>query len=245
MLAGYAYAHLAVFTVIIAVAYFVRGVAGFGSGLIAIPLLLLYKLPLLSAVPMVVLLDYLASAGQGVKNRAEIRWREVAYLLPFSLLGVGLAVYLFTAVEAAALTGALAVFIVVYGAYTVLVNSPPRGGSRAWAGPAGAFGGLIGTLFGTGGPFYVAYLHARGLEKSAFRATFACIFLLDGASRLGAYIWSGFYNYDSMLLIGLMLPVMALSLYAGGHVHVRISQTGFKRTIGLLLVVSGAVLSLK
>lgn len=242
MLAGYAYSHLLAFAAIIAIAYFVRGIAGFGSGLIAIPLLLLYKLPLLTVVPMVVLLDYLASTSHGLKNRAGINWREVGLLLPFALLGVAVAIYLFRALDMAVLIRTLALFIVAYGVYTLLVSSPPRHGSPVWALPAGGLAGVVGTLFGTGGPFYVVYLHARGLDKGAFRATFACVFLLDSMSRLGAYVWSGFYNYDSMALIGLMLPVMGLSLYLGGHVHLRISQAAFKRIIGLLLIVSGALL---
>jgi uncharacterized membrane protein YfcA len=45
-------------------AYLVRGIAGFGSGLIAIPLLALF-LPLTLAVPLVVFLDYVASASHG------------------------------------------------------------------------------------------------------------------------------------------------------------------------------------
>ncbi len=65
---------------VLSVAYFVRGIAGFGSGLIAIPLLLMW-FPLLVAVPLVVALDYLASASQGIKDRQAIRWREIWPLL--------------------------------------------------------------------------------------------------------------------------------------------------------------------
>ena len=46
---------------VILVAYLVRGICGFGSGLIAIPVLSL-MFPLKVAVPLVVMLDYLASS---------------------------------------------------------------------------------------------------------------------------------------------------------------------------------------
>jgi len=49
---------------------------------------------------------------------------------------------------------------------------------------AGCLGGLLGTLFGTGGPFYAINLNLRGLARSAFRATFALNFLIDGGVRL-------------------------------------------------------------
>ena len=44
------------------VAYLVRGIAGFGSGLIAVPLLTLFS-PITVVVPVVVSLDYIGSAS--------------------------------------------------------------------------------------------------------------------------------------------------------------------------------------
>ncbi len=52
-------------------AYLVRGIAGFGSGLIAVPLLSLF-FPVTQVVPLVVFLDYIGSASQGLKNRERI-----------------------------------------------------------------------------------------------------------------------------------------------------------------------------
>lgn len=54
------------------------------------------------------------------------------------------------------------------------------------AAPCGFAGGLLGALFGTGGPLYVIYLGLRELGKGAFRATFALNFLFGGAIRLAA-----------------------------------------------------------
>ena len=203
---------------VILTAYFVRGLSGFGSGLIAIPLLALL-LPLKLVVPLVVTLDYLGSASQGIHNRARIRWRDILPLLPFSLIGVILALYLFQRVDPLLLSRSLGVFIILFALYTLAALNPPRSQSVWWAVPAGTLGGLVGTLFGTGGPFYVIYLKLRDLDKTAFRATFATIFLLDGAARLTGYASGGFFDLDLLTLLALALPVMAVGLYLGGHVH--------------------------
>ena len=50
---------------VVLLAYWVRGMAGFGSGLIAVPLLTLMW-PVTLVVPVVVALDYLGSATQGI-----------------------------------------------------------------------------------------------------------------------------------------------------------------------------------
>jgi uncharacterized membrane protein YfcA len=231
------------FTVIVA-AYVVRGIVGFGSGLIAIPLLVI-NLPLALVVPLVVTLDYIASASQGLKNREHINWREIFPLLPFTILGVGLALYLLKTVDAKLLMRSLGVFILLYALYNLLIKRPPHNYSRRWAAPAGALGGLVGTLFGTGGPFYVIYLQLRSLEKSQFRATFAAIFLLDGTYRIGGYFLTGFFNVNLLLLLAVTLPVMAVSIYLGGRIHTTVSQETFKRGISLLLLASGAALLLK
>ncbi|MEO5342882.1 MAG: sulfite exporter TauE/SafE family protein [Gammaproteobacteria bacterium SHHR-1] len=229
---------------IVALAYFVRGITGFGSGLIAIPLLAL-MLPLPLVVPLIGLLDYIASAAHGVKHREAIVWRELLPLLPFTLIGVGLALYLFKTLDAVLLSRVLGGFVLLYALYSLLGREPSGQGSRLWSPLAGGLGGLVGTLFGTGGPFYVIYLHFRGLHKSAFRATIATIFLLDGASRIIGYSLSGLYNRDSLLGVLIGLPLMLLTLWLGGRVHVNLSQQTFRKAIGILLIGAGLALILR
>ena len=229
---------------ILVAAYLVRGIAGFGSGLIAIPLLAQF-LPLVVVVPMIGLLDYIASSGHGLKHRQAIAWREILPLLPFTLLGVGTALYLFYTIDGELLRKALGVFVMLYALYT-LAGLMPRGqGRRLWAAPAGAFGGLIGTLFGTGGPFYVIYLHLRQLDKTAFRATVAMIFLIDGSSRILGYFATGLYSAQTIILVALALPIMVLAMYLGGRIHTNLTQQAFQRGIGVLLIGSGLALLLR
>jgi uncharacterized membrane protein YfcA len=55
-------------------AYFIRGITGFGSGLIAVPLLALI-LPLQTVVPLVLVLDLCASLIMSHRARAHVcRW---------------------------------------------------------------------------------------------------------------------------------------------------------------------------
>lgn len=229
---------------VLLVAYFVRGLAGFGSGLIAIPLLAL-SMPLTLVVPLVVFLDYLASASHGLSDRAQIRWREILPLLPFTAVGVALGLYLFQAVDTVMLAHALGIFIIGYAAYTLFFKDSDRPVSRRWSAPAGFLGGLTGTLFGTGGPFYVLYLKHRALPKSEFRATFATIFLIDGAGRLGGYLSGGFFDREWLQLAMFAVPLMAVGLFVGGRVHTTIDQRTFQVAVGALLIVSGASLLLR
>ncbi|MDA3971214.1 MAG: hypothetical protein PF442_07665 [Desulfobulbaceae bacterium] len=57
-------------------AYLVRGIAGFGSALIAVPLLTL-KLEFIVVVPVIAVLDYLASVRQGLKDRHSVSFPDL------------------------------------------------------------------------------------------------------------------------------------------------------------------------
>lgn len=222
---------------VIFVAYFVRGIAGFGSGLVAIPLLLLVH-PLSVVVPVVIVLDFLGSLAQGLKNREKIRWSEIAPLLPFTLIGCGTALLLFKTADIGNLTTALAVFIIVFAIYQLL-PLPVLKGSKLWSIPAGLLGGLVGTLFGTGGPFYMIYLSVRGLDKLELRSSFAAYFFVDGTIRLAGFALIGLLNTDVFMFLLKCLPVAAVALFFGGKAHVTISNQTFKFFISLILVYSG------
>jgi uncharacterized membrane protein YfcA len=224
-------------------AYIVRGIAGFGSALIAIPLLT-QVLPLTIVVPMVVLLDGLGSISQSLKNRAHIQWRELLPLLPFTITGVLMALFLLKSLDPVLLSRTLGAFVLCYGAYQLL-PLPTIRVTRLSALPYGTLGGLIGTMFGTGGPFYIIYLSMRGLDKVTMRASFAAWFIIDSSMRLTGYASFGILSVDTILKAGMALPFAALGLYIGGRIHTDISQDTFKRVISTLLLFSGCALILK
>lgn len=229
--------------VILFVAYIVRGIAGFGSGLIAVPLLALF-FPLQMVVPIVVLLDYVGSVGQGFRNRKLVAWRDQLPLIPFTLIGVAVGLSLLQSLSSAILAQALGVFIMAYAIYQLL-PLPVLRGSRLFAIPAGALGGAIGTVFGTGGAFYIIYMGLRGLDKSALRATFAINFIIDGGIRLAGYAAFGFFDRTALFYIACALPITLIALFLGGRVHSGIAPKTFTRLISALLLFSGLALLLK
>ena len=228
---------------VVLLAYWVRGMAGFGSGLIAVPLLTLMW-PVTTVVPIVVALDYLGSASQGVKNVDRVAWREQLVLVPFMVVGVGGGLWLLAAVPTALLARILGGFVIAYAIYQMLPLSEPRG-SRVAATYCGFLGGLVGTLFGTGGPFYVIYLNLRGLDRTVFRATFAMNFLIDGGVRLAAFTGAGLFNRQALGYLLTAVPIAGAGLYVGGRLQTGLSQRAFLIVIRVLLLASGLVLLLK
>lgn len=228
-------------SVILMIAFTIRGITGFGSALIATPLLTL-MLPISVVVPVIGLLDYLSSLAHVLKLRKDIQWKQILMLMPFTLIGMLLALYLFKTVDAQLLKKFLGVFVIFYAFYTLFIIKPKTHSSYFWAIPGGGIGGLISALFGTGGPFYVIYLQLQGLGKNTFRATIATIFFLDGTARIVAYSFSGFYSTDTLILIAVSLPVMTIAMYIGGHIHTNISHQSIQKGMAVLLIFSGSAL---
>jgi len=228
---------------IIFIAYMVKGISGFGSGLIAIPLLAFF-LPLAVVVPTLGLLSYSGTIYQSISLRKHVAWRDILPLLPFSLLGILLALWLLVNLSADTLAFSLGAFIVAYSLYTLFKLTEPRGGRR-WAILAGSLGGFISAIFGTGGPFYVIYLKLRELNKAEFRASIAMVFLIDGGARITGYALSGLYSKQVLWLLIILWPVLVLGMWFGHRLHHQINQKKFNQIVSVLLCVSGVLLMLK
>jgi len=63
---------------VILLAYFMFGVSGFGSSLVAVPLLS-HLMPLQSAVMLALVLDWVSSIGLSQKDRQYVRRDELKY----------------------------------------------------------------------------------------------------------------------------------------------------------------------
>jgi len=216
--------------------------SGFGSGLVAVPLLA-HFLPLTFVVPLVLVTDFAASVALGAHTRQHARWDEVRPLLPFGILGVIAGTTLLVNLPRVPLLVTLGLFVLLFGFRNVLNLHGTRTISRAWAAPAGLIGGTISALFGTGGPPYVIYLNHRLRDKGELRATFTALFLIEGGSRIVVFLLAGLLAGVHMLVsIVAALPLVAAGLWLGNHVHLGLSASRMQQLIGILLVGSGASL---
>lgn len=219
-------------------AFYVRATIGFGSGLISVALLSL-DFPVKEVVPVVLLLDLLGSLLLGAYDFHEMQWRELLWLIPGSIIGLALGALVLVHTHTQSLTRFLGIFILAYVLYAVVAKPEKMPQvSRIWALPLGIFGGIIGSLYGGGGPPLVAYLQMRHLDKRAFRATFQAIALADNILRAGLYVGLGLLDKSLFVVFMVLAPAAALGLYLGNHLHMRINQKTFLRgTLGLLVAV--------
>lgn len=226
---------------VILLAYLVRGISGFGSALVAVPLLA-HFLPLTFVVPWVVVMDTLAAlllvrSGQ---RSGHVRWEEIRWLVPAALLGIMVGILLLVNLNPRPLLVALGLFVAGFGVRNLLGLHGERPVSRWWAVPAGILGGGIGALFATGGPPMVIYLTRRLRDKSELRATLSGLFLIEGSLRvLGLGIAGLLFQPQLGWFLIAGVPLMLAGLTLGSHIHLKLGQRQMGVAIALLLTGSG------
>jgi hypothetical protein len=227
-------------------AYFVRGISGFGSGLIAVPLLAL-KLPLTFVVPLILLTDFTASTTLGGLSFRQVAWDEIRRLALPSVLGVAAGTWLLVSLPREPMLIGLGSFVILFALRNLLLSGrQPRVIAAAWAWPAAFAGGTVGAMFGTGGPPYVIYLTHRLFDKGQLRATFSGLFFLEGLVRIIIFLVSGLLLNTALFTAYLVaMPVALAALWAGSHVHTHLSNDQMLKLISLILIVSGVSLYLK
>ena len=231
---------LAAAILIILFAFVIRGITGFGSGLIAVPLLA-HFLPLQFVVPFMLVLDVVAAVALlGGQGKSRVNWQELKPLLPFGVTGMLLGVGLLMNLPKTPLLLGLGTFVLIFGLRNLFDIHGEKPISRWWAIPAGLSGGTVGALFGTGGPPYIVYLSHRLHDKAELRSTFSGLFMIEGGLRVAAFLSTGLLLQEHMATALLLaLPVMALGLFVGHHIHLGISQRHMLKMVGLLLAGSG------
>jgi uncharacterized protein len=229
-------------------AYVIRGMSGFGAGLISSPLLALV-LPVRVVVPTTGLLVFVLFVFLSIRDRKDVIWRELKLLAPPTLLGVGAGLILFSSLDNRLLLIALGIFLIIYAGYMFAVHLfglPHFQFSERWAWPLGFFGSFVDTLFGGGGgTLVVIYLNGRGIGRNEFKATVATLWFIEMIARIGGYAIGGFYTREVLLLVAALLPIMWAATWTGERLGNRISHQAFQRVLATLLLLSGVGLLLK
>jgi len=226
----------------VAAAYIVFGIAGFGTALVAGPILINF-MPLSRIIPLLVLLDFVAAFGNWLPARKAVNRGELLRLLPFMALGCTLGVVFLLNLHADVLMLLMGLFVTAYALYSLAVKVKPANLAPAWSVPAGTVGGLFGALFGSGGFLYALYLNARLDSTEQARATQSALISCSTVVRLSLFLIAGVYADMPLLLLAVcLLPMMLLGLRIGRRLTLNMSREVFVRLVTWLVLASGVAL---
>jgi uncharacterized protein len=223
----------------------VYGVTGFGSALVTIPLAT-HFVPLPFALAVFVLQDFASALRVASENPRHIVRAEVVRMVPLMVVGtiVGTGLLLILPRKASLL--ALGMFVLLYGAWSLLQRGAPRLVTQLWAYVAGFSGGVIGMLFGAGGPPYAIYLSHRALSKEQFRSTLTLNSVFSIGFRVVALASAGLlFRREVWMTALLVVPTAMLAIFLASRLFRRMSRELLLKLVALLLLATGTSLIMR
>jgi hypothetical protein len=224
------------------VAYLSFGATGFGSSIIAVPVLA-HLMPLTFVMPLVTAVDGGAVTLSTIRQWRQVDWREFGRIFIPAAIGIALGSTLLVNLPGNIALLSLGVFVIAFALYTLIGTRQWKAIDSRWALPYGLFGGVFSALFGAGGVIYMSYLSSRIEDKTALRATSAMCVGSAVVLRAVAFAFTPLWSQPGMLsLIALLLPCMIVGYAIGNHLHLRLSVATSRRAIACLLLANGVLL---
>jgi len=229
---------------VIAGAFLVLGLAGFGNGLVALAFLPLVMSPV-AAIVLLTVYTVLATIVIFVPLRRDFDPTGMPALLLGSLLGTPLGVWVLAALPASTLTRLIGLVLLAVVALEWLGGYPERLPGRGWALGAGVAAGLLGAAVGTPGPPVVLYMASQGWSARTIKANLTAFFLVNQAVIMIGYWWAGLLTPEVWRYAAVFLVTAALGLLLGMALFARIDQVRFRRIVFAILFAAGLLLVIR
>jgi len=223
--------------VILFVSVLISTVSGFGSSLIAMPLLTTI-IGVREAAPLVVLIVLIQNTFMVVKYRRAFQLKDMALLCVGALAGIPFGVFALTRLNDKAILSALGVVLVIYALYDLFGKTFPVI-SRGWAPTFGFAGGGLAGAYNTYGPPILIYGNCRNWSPEALKGNVQLFGLLNSVLVISLHVSSGHYTGDVMNMFWISLPAVAIASLTGFAFDKYMNRTVFRKIVCVLLLAAG------
>ncbi|MFH1216750.1 MAG: sulfite exporter TauE/SafE family protein [Pseudomonadota bacterium] len=220
---------------------FTQGVSGFGSGLVAMPLLTLF-LDVKIAVPLCMLNGLIITAYLSLQLRRHTDWKKIGPLLIGCMPGIYVGARFLKEADSGLIKLLLGVMIISYAFYNLLLKPKPRKIQSFWPYVAGFFTGVIGSAFSAGGPPTIIYTTLTGWNKDDIKATLSVFFFTTGIFMAAAHAVSGLTTVTVLRYYAVSALFVLLGVWAGSYCYGKIRRETYLKVILYLLVVMGGMM---
>ncbi len=219
---------------------------GFGSGLIAVGLMALVMDGLRDVVVLLLLVNIPVELLVVASSWRMVQWKGVTLAALGLLFGVPAGTWLLGFGDPSFLLPLLALFLMAAGLAFLFAPAHKTYRFPPWAGlPVGLSSGILAGLFGTGGPPVILYFQLQGAAKTIFRGNLMALFFFTTLVRTPSYLAGGMITAPRIWSALAVLPAVALGGWLGNRIHIRMSETAFRRLVSVLLVLLGLGLLLR
>jgi hypothetical protein len=226
-----------------ALAGFVMGLVGFGTGLAALGFWLFVVDPVL-AVPLVSICSLATTAFTLKSFSHAISWKRLAPFFAGGAAGLPLGVLLLARLDPAVFKVAMGLFLIAYALFRLLYLprlTLTRAG-RAGDALVGIGGGILGGFAAIPGPLTTVWCGLRGWSKDEQRAVFQPFNQTIILLAFAGYATQGLVSADLGILAFYCVPASLAGLAAGMAGYKQLDEAQFQRAVLWLLLASGILL---
>ncbi len=222
---------------IIFVAMLIRTLTGFGSALIAIPLLsILFGAKY--AIPFILLYECLIDIMILSRDRWKVK-SEVRQAWPFlvtGLIGIPLGTQVLIFSSERLLKIVIGIALIIFSLLLLWNVNLKLKRDRFGSAAVGLLGGFLCGSIGMPGPPMALLLGSQGIEKEEFRRLIVIFLTVVDFLTFFYFLWIGLINTDMLLQSMKLLPALAMGFLAGNYVFGRVDEATFKRlALGITL----------
>ena len=230
---------------VVALGFGVLGITGFGSALISVPLLA-WVWPLQQVVPLVLVIDFIASLVLGGLQWKLIRLRDLLGLFGWIVAGVVLGAGV-SAIPGVLQSGVLLMGLGLYVAWVGWqgLRGRPAADGHGFQRPAvsGLAGGVIEVLWGTSGPVIVSHLVQRMEDPLALRAHISLsLMFISGLACVSMWLTGRATHPEVLAWLPALTGVALVSMLIAHQWSKRAPVAQVRRAILALLLISGLAL---
>ncbi len=228
-------------------AFFVRGMLGFGSAMPAV-LFGAWLLPPHDAILLALVTSVYAQVQFLPQGFRDGDLRIVRPLIAGSAVSIVIGVWIFATLKAAWLTIVLGVLLGVSVAGEmagVADRLTSRLDLRRFSVPfaLASFSGLIGAIAGAGGIYVLSiYLRWAAPRPAVFRATNILLSAFTNLWRAAVALAGGLISSPLAIEAALLMPVILLGGWSGGKLSARLTAKRYFRVYRMLLLIAAASL---
>ena len=230
--------------VVVAVACFVQGLAGFGIGLVSLAFLPFLMSPQ-QAVVLITLYAAVFILIIFVPLRRDFTRHGMAELVAGTILATPAGVWLLAGLPADMLKRLIGLVLLAIVALEWLGLYPDRLRGRGWGFGAGLAAGLLGGAIGTPGPPVILYAAAQDWSPRTVKANIQAFLIVNQAVIVIGYWWAGLLDREIWRLAWLYSVPAVAGLVVGMLLFNRLDRARFRRVVFAVLFVSGTVLLIR
>lgn len=219
----------------------VQAVSGFGSALVAMPILA-QLFGTSTAAPMFAIAAIIGEAIMMVRYRHALTFDRVWRLVLASVIAIPIGIFGAPYVDERLMLVVLGVFVFLFALYALFGPRMPQLLHPAWAYPFGFISGLFSGAFNTGGPPFVIYGTTQGWNPQTFKANLQGVFVIGSVTLIASHALKGNFTQTVIELAVIAVPSFLVGIFVGSSLDGYVDAAKFRRGVLFMLLILGLTL---